>query len=90
MPHGKPAGVRCIQLTEDNRCRLFGHPSRPSVCTHLIPSHEMCKSNSEEAMWGLLALEKMTRPLHGGRCADETNRPDATGCVSPGVEERDQ
>src|SRR5687767_14313051 len=24
MPQGKPAGVRCVQLTEDNRCRLFG------------------------------------------------------------------
>ncbi|MEZ4830770.1 MAG: YkgJ family cysteine cluster protein [Caldilineaceae bacterium] len=32
MPNGKPAGVRCIQLTDDNRCKLFGLPERPVVC----------------------------------------------------------
>ena len=26
MPNGKPAGVRCVQLTPDNRCLLFGQP----------------------------------------------------------------
>ena len=24
MPHGKPAGVRCVQLSDDNLCLLFG------------------------------------------------------------------
>ena len=24
MPQGKPAGVRCVQLDADERCRLFG------------------------------------------------------------------
>ena len=42
MPHGKPAGVRCAQLTSDNRCQIFGHPDRPGVCLSLQPSLEMC------------------------------------------------
>jgi len=32
MPEGKIAGNRCIQLDENNLCKLFGHPSRPKVC----------------------------------------------------------
>ncbi|PAS17689.1 hypothetical protein CGT75_04930, partial [Vibrio cholerae] len=28
MPNGKPAGVRCVQLNEDNLCQLFGRPER--------------------------------------------------------------
>ena len=42
MPGGKPAGVRCAQLTDDNRCKLFGRPERPLVCVSLRPSAEMC------------------------------------------------
>jgi len=26
MPEGKPSGIRCIQLTDDNKCRLFEKP----------------------------------------------------------------
>ena len=26
MPHGKPAGIPCVQLDEDFGCRLFGKP----------------------------------------------------------------
>ncbi|MDX1995769.1 MAG: YkgJ family cysteine cluster protein [bacterium] len=62
MPNGKPAGVRCIQLTEDNRCKLFGHPDRPSVCVKLRPEVEMCGDNAEEAYAYLLRLETMTSP----------------------------
>lgn len=29
MPGGKPAGVRCVQLTDDNRCMLFGTTRAP-------------------------------------------------------------
>ena len=35
---GKPAGVRCIQLGDDARCLIFGHPARPAVCSGLQPS----------------------------------------------------
>lgn len=62
MPQGKPAGVRCVQLTEDNRCLLFGLPERPAVCTSLRPEPEMCGESAEEALAWLLALEEATRP----------------------------
>jgi Fe-S-cluster containining protein len=61
MPHGKPSGVRCIQLTEDNRCRLFGKPERPRVCISLRPSEEMCGQSQGEALEYLLKLEEETK-----------------------------
>ena len=63
MPHGKPAGVRCVQLTDDNRCRLFGLPERPAVCVGLRPNAEMCGETREEALAYLMILEAATRPL---------------------------
>ena len=60
MPAGKPAGVRCIQLTEDHKCKLFGNPARPLVCCSLRPSPEMCGSSAEEAFHYLEELEKAT------------------------------
>jgi hypothetical protein len=62
MPEGKPAGVRCVQLTEDNRCKLFGHPSRPAVCSLLRPSEEMCGNSRSSALTYLTVLEKATTP----------------------------
>ena len=62
MPGGKPAGVRCAQLTPDNRCALFGRPERPAVCASLRPSAEMCGRSDQEAMIGLTLLERATAP----------------------------
>lgn len=62
MPGGKPAGIRCIQLTSDGRCLLFGLPERPAVCVSLRPSIEMCGQTTEEAMARLAALERLTHP----------------------------
>jgi Fe-S-cluster containining protein len=60
MPQGKPAGVRCIQLSADNRCMIFGQPERPRVCGSLKASDEMCQSSAHEAMAWLTMLEKIT------------------------------
>ena len=60
MPHGKPAGVRCIQLDADNACRLFGRPERPEVCRRLRPEPAMCGQTREEALRILTALESAT------------------------------
>jgi Fe-S-cluster containining protein len=60
MPHGKPAGVRCVQLEDDNRCRIFGLPERPAFCASLKPSAEMCGESREEAMVWLARLETLT------------------------------
>lgn len=60
MAGGKPAGVRCVQLSEDNRCRLFGDPRRPAVCAGLGPSPEMCGEDREQALAWLVRLEVLT------------------------------
>ncbi len=62
MPHGKPAGVRCVQLGADERCAIFGHPDRPAVCAGLQPSAEMCRDTREQAMRWLADLEAATAP----------------------------
>lgn len=62
MPEGKPAGIRCAQLTRDNRCALFGRNERPAVCASLRPSLEMCGADSGEALERLTFLEQETRP----------------------------
>ena len=61
MPHGKPAGVRCIQLDDANRCRLFGKPERPEVCRHLEPEPAMCGMNRDDALRILGEWEHATR-----------------------------
>ena len=60
MPHGKPAGVACVQLTADYRCRLFGLPTRPAVCRRLVPQREMCGPSRAVALAGLARLEQQT------------------------------
>lgn len=65
MPNGKPAGMRCVQLTDDDRCALFGKPERPAVCAALHPSAEMCGDSAEEAMSFLIRLEHLTAPDDG-------------------------
>lgn len=62
MPNGKPAGVRCAQLTDDNRCWVFGLPERPAVCVSLRPSLEMCGTNNESAFAYLRWLDEITAP----------------------------
>jgi hypothetical protein len=62
MPHGKPAGVRCVQLLDDYRCALFGRPERPAFCGGLQPSEQMCGASREHALVWLTQLEQATRP----------------------------
>jgi Fe-S-cluster containining protein len=65
MPTGKPAGVRCVQLDERARCRLFGRSERPAVCTSLDPQFAMCGDSSTHAMTWLARLERATNPGPG-------------------------
>jgi Fe-S-cluster containining protein len=60
MPNGKPAGVRCVQLDDANRCKLFGDPRRPAVCVSLKPEPAMCGSSDAEALATLTAWERLT------------------------------
>jgi len=61
MPQGKPAGMRCVQLTDDNRCAIFGDPRRPAVCASLKPEPAMCGADRLHAMRWLTELEVSTR-----------------------------
>ncbi len=63
MPHGKPAGVRCIQLTASNACAIFGDPARPRVCASLRPQPAMCGESTAQALANIAALEAATAPL---------------------------
>ncbi|WP_084209929.1 YkgJ family cysteine cluster protein [Ralstonia sp. A12] len=60
MPNGKPAGTRCAQLDDANRCRIFGHPERPAVCGSLQPEPDMCGATAVHAMQFLARLEIAT------------------------------
>jgi hypothetical protein len=62
MEGGKPAGARCVQLSDDNRCGIFGSDRRPAVCSSLRPSNEMCGNSANEAMLILTGWEQDTRP----------------------------
>ena len=62
MPHGKPAGIPCVQLLPDMRCALFGKPERPAFCAGLRPMESMCGAKREVAFALLEALEAQTRP----------------------------
>ncbi|MBS1369701.1 MAG: YkgJ family cysteine cluster protein [Lentisphaeria bacterium] len=62
MPEGKPAGVPCVNLDAEFRCRIFSSPERPRVCASLRPGPEMCGSCRGEALAYLARLEELTRP----------------------------
>lgn len=62
MPAGKPAGVYCVQLDAQLRCRLFGRPERPQVCERLRPEASMCGASAAAALAFLAALERSTAP----------------------------
>lgn len=57
MPNGKPAGIPCVQLTNDFKCKLFGRPERPAVCLGFKAEEIICGKNREEAMENLKQLE---------------------------------
>ena len=62
MPKGKPAGVPCVNLDSDMRCKIFNSPERPAFCASLQPSAEMCGSCKLDALNYLTELEELTRP----------------------------
>ena len=65
MPQGKPAGVPCVQLDEQLRCKIFGQAGRPAVCGQLQASLEMCGAVDDGGQFAriyLTQLEVQTRP----------------------------
>ena len=66
MPHGKRAGIPCVQLLPEFRCALFGQSGRPAFCASLRPSNEMCGADRGEALARLAHWEQATRPDDAG------------------------
>ena len=60
MPDGKPAGVRCVNLDENNCCIIHDKPNFPRVCRNFKFDPVCCGSTNEEAMKNLDKLEKLT------------------------------
>lgn len=60
MPQGKPAGVRCVQLSSDNLCKIFGKPERPAVCHQFKADPQICGQTNEFALQTILELEEIT------------------------------
>lgn len=93
MPQGKPAGVRCVQLSDDQRCRLFGDSQRPAFCASLQPSAQMCGDSREHALEFLGWLERETRPAaasgnDGGRGEAVGAAPGQRGVAAAGGKDR--
>lgn len=59
MPHGKPAGIPCINLVGD-LCGIFGHPDRPKVCSSFPAMPDICGSSREEAILLIREMEAAT------------------------------
>jgi len=62
MPQGKPPNTRCVQLSAENLCLIFGSPLRPAVCAGLQPIKEMCGDTRQQALDYLIHLERATAP----------------------------
>ncbi|MGF1694837.1 YkgJ family cysteine cluster protein [Vibrio lamellibrachiae] len=60
MPNGKPAGQRCIQLNDDNLCKLFGKAERPKVCHIFQACPDICGKTTDEALLNITFLERVT------------------------------
>lgn len=56
----KPAGVRCIHLSEDNRCGIFLSPERPQVCRDFMPTPDTCGQSFADALRLLSEWETLT------------------------------
>lgn len=60
MPHGKAAGQRCLQLTLENFCAIFGQPERPAVCSGFSADPMVCGDSRDEAIRLIGWLEQAT------------------------------
>ncbi|WP_404401131.1 YkgJ family cysteine cluster protein [Idiomarina seosinensis] len=60
MEDGKKAGQRCVQLDQENKCRLFGLPERPAVCRQFSAQSDICGASRDQALILLTDLEQCT------------------------------
>lgn len=62
MPNGKPAGTRCVNLTDEGLCGIFLSPDRPRVCGSFQASIETCGESATEAFNLITIMEQETAP----------------------------
>jgi hypothetical protein len=60
MPDGKKAGMRCVHLSNENLCQLFGDPRRPQCCESFTAELDFCGESFEQALDILRLLEAAT------------------------------
>ncbi|MGN2437432.1 YkgJ family cysteine cluster protein [Pseudomonas syringae] len=60
MPHGKPAGVRCLHLSVGLLCALFGKAERPAVCSQFKAAEDVCGVDQADAIRLIGWWEKAT------------------------------
>jgi Fe-S-cluster containining protein len=59
MPNGKPAGVKCIHLTDDFKCSIYFSDKRPLVCDGFKADKLVCGETREEAIRVFSELEEL-------------------------------
>jgi hypothetical protein len=62
MPAGKPAGVRCVHLDAEQRCKIFNDSRRPAYCGKFQAEPDFCGDSREQALAILLLLEEKSVP----------------------------
>lgn len=50
MPNGKAAGERCLHLSVEFLCNIFGRPERPAVCGSFSADVEVCGNSQADAI----------------------------------------
>lgn len=50
MPDGKPAMTKCIHLTSEMLCAIWGSPERPLVCHQSKADAIFCGENYQDAV----------------------------------------
>ncbi|RYV04169.1 hypothetical protein SOPP22_00020 [Shewanella sp. OPT22] len=60
MPNGKKAGDRCINLSDENLCKIFGHADRPKVCEDFKATKDACGETNQQAMEIIAYWENVT------------------------------
>ena len=60
MPQGKKAGERCVHLSVEHLCGLFGDPRRPQCCSMFQAEEWVCGDSFEKAISILSELELIT------------------------------
>jgi hypothetical protein len=62
LPNGKPSGLRCPHLTDQNLCSLFGKPERPAICSSFQANPDCCGTSQAEAFELIDFMEWFTAP----------------------------